>query len=207
MRGSAVEDRESQLKEVSKMNQIMTDYQRELAIEHLGLIDQVIRKRIRVRGTPLLSYEDFYSVGCEALCDAAMRYRPEEGEFEPYAYVMLYHAMIDHCRKQNRQQSFASDLSVDVDNEAISLEVLSTTDGDIEDALDWANLARVVSECKKDFSGVARLGIEALELKSLGYTSREIAERYSTTVNNVNAWISRARSKLMSDSRFLAAVT
>ena len=115
--------------------------------------------------------------------------------------------MIDHCRKQNRQQSFASDLSVDVDNEAISLEVLSTTDGDIEDALDWADLARVVSECKKDFSGVARLGIEALELKSLGYTSREIAERYSTTVNNVNAWISRARSKLMSDSRFLAAVT
>ena len=189
------------------MNQIMTDYQRELVIEHLGLIDQVIRKRIRVRGTPLLSYEDFYSVGCEALCDAAMRYRPEEGEFEPYAYVMLYHAMIDHCRKQNRQQSFASDLSVDVDNEAISLEVLSTTDGDIEDALDWADLSRVVSECKKDFSGVARLGIEALELKSLGYTSREIAERYSTTVNNVNAWISRARSKLMSDSRFLAAVT
>ena len=187
-----MEDRESQLKEVSKMNQIMTDYQRELVIEHLGLIDQVIRKRIRVRGTPLLSYEDFYSVGCEALCDAAMRYRPEEGEFEPYAYVMVYHAMIDHCRKQNRQQSFASDLSVDVDNEAISLEVLSTTDGDIEDALDWANLARVVSECKKDFSGVARLGIEALELKSLGYTSREIAERYNTTVNNVNAWISRA---------------
>ena len=83
-----MEDRESQLKEVSKMNQIMTDYQRELAIEHLGLIDQVIRKRIRVRGTPLLSYEDFYSVGCEALCDAAMRYRPEEGEFEPYAYVI-----------------------------------------------------------------------------------------------------------------------
>ena len=40
------------------MNQIMTDYQRELVIEHLGLIDQVIRKRIRVRGTPLLSYED-----------------------------------------------------------------------------------------------------------------------------------------------------
>ena len=162
------------------MNQIMTDYQRELVIEHLGLIDQVIRKRIRVRGTPLLSYEDFYSVGCEALCDAAMRYRPEEGEFEPYAYVMLYHAMIDHCRKQNRQQSAHPN---------------------------GQHLARVVSECKKDFSGVARLGIEALELKSLGYTSREIAERYSTTVNNVNAWISRARSKLMSDSRFLAAVT
>ena len=40
-----MEDRESQLKEVSKMNQIMTDYQRELAIEHLGLIDQVIRNQ------------------------------------------------------------------------------------------------------------------------------------------------------------------
>ena len=66
------------------MNRIMTDYQRELAVEHIALIDQVIRKRIRVRGTLLLAYEDFYSVGCEALCNAAMRYRPESGEFEPY---------------------------------------------------------------------------------------------------------------------------
>ena len=127
------------------MNQIMTDYQRELVVEHLGLIDQVIRKRIRVRGTPLLSYEDFYSVGCEALCDAAMRYRPEEGEFEPYAYVMLYHAMIDHCRKQNRQQSFASDLSVDVDNEAISLEVLSTTDVTTTQVTAARNLLSLIS--------------------------------------------------------------
>ena len=188
------------------MNRIMTDYQRELAVEHIALIDQVIRKRIRVRGTLLLAYEDFYSVGCEALCNAAMRYRPESGEFEPYASVMIYNAMIDHCRKQNRHCGFASDLPVEADNESISLEAFSTTDGDIDAALDMAALARVVSDCKERFSGVARLGIEALELKSLGYTSREIADRYNTTVNNVNAWISRARSKLMNDSQFLAVV-
>lgn len=44
-----------------------------------------------------------------------------------------------------------------------------------------------------------RLGIEALELKSLGYTSREIAERYSTTVNNVNAL--DLQSALQADER------
>lgn len=41
---------------------IMTEYQRELVEQNLELVTQVIRKRIKVNGTVLQSYDDFYSV-------------------------------------------------------------------------------------------------------------------------------------------------
>ena len=49
-----------------------------------------------------------------------------------------------------------------------------------------------------------RDGIEALKMKSLGFTTQEIADRYSTNTNNVNAWIARARDRLKHDEEFLA---
>ena len=104
---------------------IMTEYQRELVEQNLELVTQVIRKRIKVNGTVLQSYDDFYSVGCEALCHAAMRYRTEMGEFAPFACVLIYHAMIDHCRKQNRLMAQSSDFQTETDNESISLRHLS----------------------------------------------------------------------------------
>ena len=58
---------------------------------------------------------------------------------------------------------------------------------------------------KDDISvqGVARKGVEAIELKLKGYEATEIAKHYDTSVNNVNAWISRARSKLRNEPALL----
>ena len=92
----------------------------------------------------------------------------------------------------------SSDFQTETDNESISLRHLSA-DYDYDTAIDSGNVFRAVAECKERYSGVAKLGLEVLELKSIGYTSREIAQRYGTTVNNVNAWVSRARSKLLQD--------
>lgn len=114
---------------------IMTEYQRELVEQNLELVTQVIRKRIKVNGTVLQSYDDFYSVGCEALCHAAMRYRTEMGEFAPFACVLIYHAMIDHCRKQNRLMAQSSDFQTETDNESIALRHLSA-DYDYDAAID-----------------------------------------------------------------------
>ncbi len=36
-----------------------------------------------------------------------------------------------------------------------------------------------------------------------GYEATEIAKHYDTSVNNVNAWISRARSKLRNEPALL----
>lgn len=180
------------------MMNIMTDYQRDLVLEHMDLVTQVIRKRIKVNGSVMLTFDDFYSVGCEALCHAAMRYKPAMGEFSPFACVIIYNAMIDHCRKQNRLLGVHSDLPTEPDNEPISLRHFSL-DYDIDSEIACAQIAEAISGCKARYTGVARRGIEALELKCLGYSSQEIAKRYGTTVNNVNAWISRARAKLTQD--------
>lgn len=187
------------------MMNVMTDYQRDLVVEHLDLVTQVIRKRIKVNGTVMLTFDDFYSVGCEALCRAAMRYKPAMGEFAPFAGVLIYNAMIDHCRKQNRLVSTHSDLPTEPDNESISLRHLSL-DYDFDSEISVAQISDVLSGCKERYTGIAKCGIEALELKSLGYSSREIAERYGTTVNNVNAWISRARAKLIKDPAVVAVL-
>ena len=53
-----------------------------------------------------------------------------------------------------------------------------------------------LGEYAEQYGGIAQKGIEAMIMKQCGYTSREVAEYFGTTVNNVNAWISRARAKL-----------
>lgn len=65
------------------MKNIMTEYQRELTTNNLHLVKEVIQKRIKINNLPLLAYEDFYAIGCEALCRAAMAYQPSRGEFAP----------------------------------------------------------------------------------------------------------------------------
>ena len=48
------------------MKNIMTEYQRELTTNNLHLVKEVIQKRIKINNLPLLAYEDFYAIGCEA---------------------------------------------------------------------------------------------------------------------------------------------
>lgn len=83
----------------------MTDYQNELVMEHLDLVNWVIRTRISVPNRPLLTYDDFYAIGCEAICRAALKYQADSGEFAPFACRYIYNAIIDHCRAMNAGQS------------------------------------------------------------------------------------------------------
>ena len=154
---------------------MMTEYQRTLVEENLDLLDRLILKHIGVSGRALQTYEDYYQIGSEALCRAAMQYDPSRGPFAPLGWRYAYNAIIDHCRKQQQV------------NHSISI----VTDEDGENA--------AMAACKNKYSGVILKGIEALELKALGYSSREIAEQHGSTVNNVNAWIARARSVLKTD--------
>ena len=80
------------------MKNIMTEYQRELTTNNLHLVKEVIQKRIKINNLPLLAYEDFYAIGCEALCRAAMAYQPSRGEFAPLACRYIYNTLIDHVR-------------------------------------------------------------------------------------------------------------
>lgn len=56
----------------------MTDYQEALVLENLDLVNWVIRTRISIPNRPLLTYDDFYAIGCEAICRAALKYQPDK---------------------------------------------------------------------------------------------------------------------------------
>lgn len=58
---------------------------------------------------------------------------------------------------------------------------------------------QVLDYGKRTYSGVARLGVEALELKIAGYSGSDIAQLYGVKPNHVGAWISRAAAKLKKD--------
>ena len=59
-----------------------------------------------------------------------------------------------------------------------------------------------IEKAKKQYSGTAKRGIEALILKVKGFTGAEIAEKYNVKPNLVGAWISRAMKKLRNNSVF-----
>ena len=81
---------------------MMTEYQRTLVEENLDLLDRLILKHIGVSGRALQTYEDYYQIGSEALCRAAMQYDPSRGPFAPLGWRYAYNAIIDHCRKQQQ---------------------------------------------------------------------------------------------------------
>lgn len=184
---------------------VMTDYQRELAAENLAVVDCVIRRRIGVKGISMMEYEDYYSVGSEALCRAAMTYKPESGSFIPYASITVYNAIVDYCRKQGRHLALHVDLELQDDFDMASLNFMSVEDG-TDEKISYQDLLGTLAQCKKKYSGVVLRGIEALELKSMGFTTGEIAKKHGTTVNSINAWISKARARLCEDPDFLAAI-
>ena len=57
----------------------------------------------------------------------------------------------------------------------------------------------LLADCKRRYTGVARLGVEALEWKVKGLTGADIARLYSAKPNEVGAWISRAAQKMRRD--------
>lgn len=184
----------------------MTEYQCRIVEENLEIVDRVIRYKIKINGQALQTYEDFYQIGCEALCKAAMSYDPEQGHFYPLGSRYVFNAIIDHCRKQNRNRSIYADLvDENGDNDFLidSVPVEDTADDIIYSQEVWV----AFDKCKGKYTGVVLRGMEALELKSLGYSTREIAERYDTTINSVNAWISKARASLKTDRDFLVAIS
>ncbi len=181
----------------------MTEFENKLIIDHLDLVDKVIRTRIHIRPTSaLMSFEDLQAVGREALCRAALHYKPQIGEFEPYAARCIYNAVIDHCKAENAI-CFATLCCADEEAQEAVIENASSFQPDYEGILDSQAILKILHELKNEYSGVARLGVEAIELKLLGIRTTEIAARYGTNVRNVNAWISRARSKLRHETALL----
>lgn len=122
----------------------MTDYQNELVMEHLDLVNWVIRTRISVPNRPLLTYDDFYAIGCEAICRAALKYQADSGEFAPFACRYIYNAIIDHCRAMNYRLQRSVDAGFEEGEVLFDLLAHTTVDFEAEVTDDSAITRRSV---------------------------------------------------------------
>lgn len=121
----------------------MTDYQNELVMEHLDLVNWVIRTRISVPNRPLLTYDDFYAIGCEAICRAALKYQADSGEFAPFACRYIYNAIIDHCRAMNYRLQRSVDAGFEEGEVLFDLLAHTTVDFEAEVTDDRAEDGRL----------------------------------------------------------------
>lgn len=123
----------------------MTDYQNELVMEHLDLVNWVIRTRISVPNRPLLTYDDFYAIGCEAICRAALKYQADSGEFAPFACRYIYNAIIDHCRAMNYRLQRSVDAGFEEGEVLFDLLAHTTVDFEAEVTDDSATVTSTPS--------------------------------------------------------------
>ena len=184
----------------------LNEQQQQLVEKNLTVIHWAIHNFVKINETVFgFEYDDLYGEGCVLLCKAAATYDSEKGRFSAYAPTVVKNGLLSFCRimcnRQNRQRLLL-DPKVFEDNEETYAALLA-----IEDPLDELtseiDALALLASVKKNYHGIVRLGIEALEWKIKGLSGRDIADLYGVQPNTVGAWISRAAVKLREDERVL----
>lgn len=184
----------------------LNDQQRHLVEQHLSVVDWVLLDYIKANeGVVGLAWEDLRQEGYVWLCRASISYDGVSASFGTYARTVVRNGLISYCRKINSQPkalSLDSSPPPDTSVPAIRPE-LGIADG-TDHLIDQADAANLLHRLKGKYTGVTKLGIEALDLKIKGLNGAEIAALYGVQSNHVSAWISRAAQKLRRDDQFLA---
>ena len=110
----------------------MTDYQDALVLENLDLVNWVIRTRISIPNRPLLTYDDFYAIGCEAICRAALKYQPDMrlGKLQPVSipefsiWSMLLWDVLTHDELRKKYFEKMEEVKLDPSGFEKALEML-----------------------------------------------------------------------------------
>lgn len=183
-----------------KRNNPLTPEQQTAVQSNMYLVDAVIRTRIQTDESIVgLSYEDVRQEGCILLCTAVQTYNPEIAKLSTYATKVIYNGLISHCRRINRQESHISYISLTENPDRLDLK----QDEQFQNRVAQMELDSLLAVYAKEYTGITRLGIEALIMKAnvLGIT--EIARLYQVPPSHVGAWISRAKKQLKNNKRFL----
>lgn len=162
--------------------------------EHLNCVHWTIRRFISINeGICGLEYDDLYQEGCIALWSAAGSFEEGKGaQFHSYAIPVIRNHLIDYCR--HIQSRTAPTVPLEAWDAETAHRGMTAPGSDSS-----LFVEQVLAYGKRTYSGVARLGVEALELKIAGYSGADIAELYGVPPNHVGAWISRAAKKLKKD--------
>ncbi len=187
-----------------KFNKALTAEQQDMVQQHLQLVRWTIREYIDVNESICgLAYDDLYQEGSLALCYAAATYRAGSAQFKTYAVTVIRNHLLEHCRSITAQLKNAPCISLDTpmsQDLPPPADTLMASGDEAEDCISQVYISQILEHGKRTYSGVAKLGIEAMELKVMGYGVTDIAALYQTRPNHVGAWISRAAEKLRNDA-------
>lgn len=168
----------------------MTKEQQEKAAANMGLVHKVIRDRLHPPyQAGLYSYEDLVQIGSIGLCKAAATDRG--GTFSTYAYRLIWNEICDALAYATRRQ--ARETLCDVTPFVPAEQEISAAQTDQK-----VDIERMLACAKADAPPSTAKGIEAMQMMSNGYTSREIGERMGASDKLVCAWVSKARKFLKS---------
>lgn len=181
----------------------LTSEQQTLVEDNLSVIGKTISLFIHpdedVEG---LGWDDLYQEGAMALCKAASTYDGVSAQFRTYATTVIRNHLYNCCNKVNTRQRKLPSVSLDIDcsdeDQPPPFLEPSVPDG-IDKLLDWMDTADLLADCKRRYSGVARLGVEAMELQIKGVSGADIARLYRAKPNQVGSWVSRAKAKMRKD--------
>ena len=189
-----------------KFNQPLNDTQRALVEDALPVARWTVRKYITSNESIVgLSLDDLHQEASLALCKAAATYNDHHAQFNTYAVTVIRNHLLDYCRHIYTRNRNLPALSLDspcgVDEASNFLTALPDKDDSFEeDCLSRVWATAFLAQRKAAYSGCAKLGVEALELKVLdGYGVTEIAKLYQSKPNHVGAWISKATQKIRED--------
>lgn len=189
-----------------KKNIALTAAQQQLVESNLEAVTWAIRDGIHPsESIPGLGYDDLYQEGCVWLCRAAQSFEPGRAQFATYAKKVIRNGLLSYCRAQCGRQSRLSPLYADEIGES-SIAKFAMRQNEQEAQIAEMETQDLLRSHAVRYRGVARLGIEALSLKTRGMSIAEIAALYDVPPSHVGAWISRGKQKLRQDSAFLSAI-
>lgn len=185
----------------------LSDSQCRLAEQNLNIVSRVIYRYVIVNETLVgFEYDDLYQEGCIWLCKAAASFQPEKGvPFTAYAEKVVANGLRTYCRLMGGKQKWSCCIPLYSDSDILrsTLEQIPDTTYQEDEMLADMDVMQLLSRMKQQYTGTARLGIEAIELRVKGYSGKEIAAMYGVKPNLVGAWISRAKQKLRQNQVFI----
>ena len=171
-------------------NKRLTEEQRELVNDNIGLVKKFIEKK-------RLKYDDWYDLMCIALCEAAITFNPEKGKFSTHAFWKMQQKLTNEATNMNRNKRgnndkpMRLDQTVRVENEDYTLAELVASEDNVEES---AMLRRNMADMMKMLSKTQQF--IAVELAN-GKTQKEIAEELGIARQTFNTHLKRMRDKLV----------
>lgn len=178
---------------------ILNDQQQALVEHNLLVIDKVISRYINVNeGVCGLGRDDLNQEGALALCKAAASYDGTSAKFSTYATSVVRNHLFSYCKAvsagQRKLVSISFGTNCPEDDRPPPIPKPSVPDA-AEHLIAELDTADLLADYKRRFSGVARLGVEALELRTMGLSGSDVARLYGVKPNQVGAWVARATKK------------